>query len=579
MINKIVLKNFEETISTDVLVIGAGGAGLRAAMEASDNNVNVLVVCKGKFTKTGSTFFPLLPGWGIQFLEREGRENTYDYFLKDIIEVGEGMVYPELAKILIEQTPVRVYELEKMGVKFSKVNGDFYNILCCFANVKRKGAIVRDIKNIQDTFQSEVLKRNIKVIENFHIIKILIDDKRKEKRVCGATGIDKDGDLILIKSKAIILATGGGSSIFRHNLNSPELVGDGYELALDVGASLINMEYIQFIYGIFPKKIIFPEKVFMYNPPILNIYKETFVQNYITENSTIDEIINERIQYGPFTSRLISKYFDIAIYSEIRDGRGTGNRTIYIDLRKLKEYINNIVRKFPWIIDWYKWFIKKDVDIQKELIEIALCAHANNGGLYVDVETMSEVSGLFACGEVMGGPHGADRQGGNMMAATQVFGKIAGENAAKYCKNCPRLKVNNGDVLTIINKKIKLNKNCRQDYKTIKNEIQNAVNNELVICRNENGLKKLIDFFDSEIKERISLLRLENNIDLKKYFDLHSMLNTASTIANTALMREESRGSHHREDYPKKNDDKLRKIIKTNRENNRNIYKFIDSPS
>lgn len=580
MNSKKIFTNFREIVLTDVLVIGAGGAGLRAAIEASDNSTDVIVVCKGRFTKTGSTFYSLVPGWGIQFLKEEKDGNTYDYFFEEIIKVGDGMALPELSKILVEQTPERIYELEKMGIKFNKINGDFYDYLSCFSSVKRAAACALDIDNIQETFRKEVIKRDIKVFEKFYVVKIIVKEEGKDKRVCGAIGIDKDGELIFIKSRAVIIATGGGSIVFKHNMNSPELTGDGYELALDAGALLINMEYIQYIYGIVaPKRMHFSEKVFMYNPTVLNDSKEIFIENYIPKNFTIEEIIKKRVEHGPFTSRLISKYYDIAIYSEIRRGKGTKNGAIFIDLSDLPEYIDKIEEEFPATKKWLKWLIGRGVDIKSELLEIALCAHANNGGIYVNSDAMSEVEGLFACGEVMAGPHGADRQGGNMMAATQVFGKIAGESAAKYSKDCTESRIAEKYLISEINEKIKLSKDGSQDYKTIKSKIQNATNKELIICRREKGLRKLIDILEGEISEEISLLKIESGIDIKKYFDLNSMKNTALIVANAALMRKESRGSHHREDYPEKNDSDFRKIIRINRENGKNIYRFVKSPS
>lgn len=569
-----------DEISTDVLVIGAGGAGLRAAMEASDNGSNVLVVCKGKFTRTGSTFFPLVHGWGIQFLEEEKNGNTRDYFLKEILEVGEGMAQPDLVKVLIEQTPERVHDLEGMGIKFNKINGEFYDFLCCLAKIKRPVAAALDLENIQNTFKKEIEKRKVKVLENFNVVKIIVKEAGGKKKISGAIGIDKNGNLVLIKSKAVILACGGGSIIFKHNMNSPELTGDGYGLALDAGASLINMEYIQYIYGIVsPKRVIFSEKVFAYNPPILNINKKTFIEKYIPKNLSLSEIVKKRIEHGPFTSKLISKYYDLGICSEIRNGRGTENQAIYIDLKDLPKHINNIESQFHGAINWYKWIEKKGIDIQRQLIEIALCAHANNGGIDVDIDTASKVDGLFACGEIMGGPHGADRQGGNMMAATQVFGKIAGENASLYSKNKDSVKINADEVLSTVNESVKLSKTGNLTYGMIKKEIQDNVSRELVVCRREKGLKELIDKLEGELIEKTSLLKINRSSDINNYFTLKSLINTASVIANSALLRKESRGSHHREDYPEKNDKEFRKIVRVSREDDKNVYRFISSTS
>lgn len=576
MANQIKFDSFSEELSTEVLVIGAGGAGLRASMEASDNYAKVIVVCEGRFTKTGSTFFHLAPRWGIQFLPDGSSKADSDYFLKEILEVGEGMASPTLAKVLINETPSRVYELEKMGIEFQKVNGNFYDSLCCFARVKRKVAAAVNLENVRNIFEREIKKRSITVIEGLKIIRVLVKDVKSKNVVCGVIGVNSDGDLVLIKCKSIIIATGGGAAIFKNNLNSPELVGDGYELALDAGASLINMEYLQYIYGIVsPKKLLFSEKVINYNPPILNKNRQEFIRKYIPDGLSLEDIVKARVEHGPFTSRLISKYYDIAIYSEIRNGNGTYNNAVYIDLKKLSENISEIEKEFPGVEKWFKWIRIKGIDLEKQLLEIRLCAHACNGGIKVNSETMSEVGGLFACGEVMGGSHGADRQGGNMIAATQVFGKKAGENAAIYSKEVDRIKLDRKKLILEMNNRIKLIKDGNLSYKKLREEIQNIVNQELVICRNEKGLRKVIDYLNSKLSEKISKIKLGNKKDGKNYFTLKSMINTALIIANSALLRRESRGAHHREDYLDKDDKNYRKVIEVKRNIN-NIYRFID---
>ncbi len=443
---------FSESLKTDVVVIGAGAAGIRAAIEASDNAVNVIILSKGRLINSGSTFYKLCQGWGIQLISKEEGRNTYDNFFKEILEVGEGMVLPELAEILITEVPRRVHELEKWGINFHKTNGHFLKFLCCFADIEREVAGALDMENIQNCFRNEVAKRNIKVIDNFKVVKIITGRSLEGKRVRGIAGIDKDGNLMIVESKAVILATGGGSIIFNHNMNSPELTGDGYTLALDAGACLINMEYIQFIYGIIaPKKIHLNDKVIESYSSILNARKERFIEKYIPKDFSINEIIKERVRHGPFTSRLISKYFDFAIYSEIMKGNGTDSDSVYLDLRNLKNEIKKIKKKYPTFGDWFSWLQKRLTFSEEDLIEISLCAHANNGGILVNGKTMTEIIGLFACGEVMAGPHGADREGGNMMASTLVFGKIAGENAANLSKTSSHIKVNKDIVLKEVN--------------------------------------------------------------------------------------------------------------------------------
>ncbi len=571
-------KIINEEIKCDVVIIGAGAAGIRAAIESYNNDASVVILNKGKFGKSGSTFYRIVPGWGIQLLSKGESYDTYDNFLKEIIEVGEGMASQELARILVEETPDRVVDLENMGINFYKIKEKFYKCLCCFASIERECADAFDMENIKNCFTGEIKKRNIKVIDNFNVIKIITNQSKYKKKVTGVIGINFKGNLILVKAKAVILASGGCAFIYRHNLNSYELTGDGYELALDAGASLINMEFIQFIYGIIaPKKFHFFDKVMTYNPPILNCNKEEFIRNYIPEEYTIEEIVKKRIDYGPFTSRFISKYYDIAIYSEIKKGNGTKNNAVYLDFKDFNKHLGQISKSYPTIADWYNWILEKRIISKTNHLEIDLCAHANNGGLLVKEDAMTEVDGLFACGEIMAGPHGADREGGNMMASTQVFGKIAGRNAANFSKFNIFEKIDNAEVLTDLNKKIRINKSGTLGFRQIQEDIQDAVTSELVICRNERGLKWLINKLEEEFYEKIRFLKIENNLELKNYFNLKTMINSAYIIAMASLLRKESRGSHHRSDYPEKDNKKFKKVLKIQRKNNTNIFNFINS--
>jgi len=565
----------DNKISTDVLVIGAGGAGIRAAIEACDNGTEVLIVCKGKFLKNGSTFYNISPGWGIQFLKPEDRNNNYDDFFQEILEVGEGMVFPELARILVEETPQRIFELEKMGVEFYKPNGDFKRVLACFANKKRYDAAVMDIPNIAEIFRREIEKRNIKKIEDFQVIKIVTQEIGGESKVTGALGLDVNGEPVFIEASAIILACGGGSAIYKYNMNSPELVGDGYNISINAGASLINMEYVQFIFGIVsPSKVHFFEKALSYNPPITNPEGMQFIKNYIPENVQFEKVLRKRMKHGPFTSRNISRYLDIAVYSEMRKARTGEDDGVFLDLSEFPEHISKIEKDFPYMKKWLGWLDKKGIDIEKQKLEIALCAHANNGGVFVGPDTMTEVNGLFACGEIMAGPHGADRQGGNMMAATQVFGKISGEEAAKYSKNIGRGKLKNNDLISEITEFIKSNKDKKVNYSDIKKEIQDIIYEELVICRRENGLKKLITYLEGDLRDRSRSIKIRNSSQLKDFFNLDSMINTALFIANAALLRKESRGSHHRMDFTEKNNYMFKKPIEIKKNEDETSYRF-----
>lgn len=552
----------DEEIQCDVAVVGSGGAGIRAAIESFDNNADVILLNKGKFARSGSSCYK---DWGIQMITKEEGANTYDNFLSEILEVGEGMASPKLAKILIEQTPARVKDMQAIGFKFKFSD----KVISCFASIARDDAYAFNTQNIRNSFKNAVIKRNIRVIDDFCVIKIIKRESKDKNKITGLAGIDSEGNLVFIKAKSAILANGGCGEIYRYNYN-PGLTGDGYNMALDVGASLINMEYLQFCWNYFNALTL------LCGLPLINNKRQEFIASYIPKDITLEQVVKKRMTHGPFSSRIVSKYLEIAIHSEIKKGNGTRNDTVYLDLGDFNKNIDKILKSYPSLVDWYKQITSKKLINDNSMIEVYVCAHANNGGLFVNEEAMSEVEGLFACGEVMAGPHGADREGGNMMAATQVFGKIAGENAAKYSKSNSFEKIDKNKVLSDLNKTIKIDKQSSLTFSQIKKEIQDAVYSELVVCRDEKGLKWLINKLEDEFTEKLHSLNIENKREIKNYFTLKSIIDSAHTIANAALLRKESRGSHHRQDYPEKDDKNYRKIIRVKKTDGVNGFEFIN---
>ena len=562
--------SLNEIISTDVLVIGGGAAGIRAAIEANDNGADVLLVVKGKFAKTGSSFFSLVHGWGIQAVFKDTNlDDSTEKHLEEILEAGLGMCDVKLARILVEEAPQRVMDLKRYGIEFKKENGEFVQQVGCFSK-KPRAIAASDMKNIRSTFRNEIIKRNIKVLENTMVFDLLTINNT----CVGALCIKDNGDIIAIKAKSTILATGGASTIFKNNLNSPELTGDGQIMAINAGAELLNMEFIQFIYGIvYPKKLLFAERVLEFCPKIYNRHNELYLEGYLPDSLEYEEVLKDRAKHGPFSSRSISKYFDIATYKEIMKRNCSEHGGVYIDLSAISN--NKKMEKYPFTKDWIRWLFSQGIDPNSQILEIAPHAHAFNGGVRVNERAETKVKGLFAAGEIIGGPHGADRLGGNMMSLTQVFGARAGKYAAIRSKKIKEIPWNEESIkrkYSSITKLTKAKNGIKPDK--IDEEIKRLMWENVAICRNEKGLSKCIEKLEEIGNKYISNIAAGNIKELKQAISVRNKLTLSKIIANSALIRKESRGSHYREDFPDIDNNEFNKCIIVEKEGEKILYKL-----
>jgi len=482
-----------EVIKTDVVVIGGGAAGTRAAIEAYDNGVNVVLIVKGEFARTGSSFSPLR-GWGMQAAFGDASsDDSPEEHLKEILDAGLGMCDVKLARILTKESPQRVADMEKYGIDFERKDGSFVRQVGCFSK-KPRAIVALDIENIRSKFKNEIMKRDIKVLENTMAVDLLTSDKS----CFGALCIKSNGNMICIKAKSTILATGGSSTIFKSNLNSPELTGDGQIMALNAGAELFNIEFIQFIYVAYPVKCPFVERVLEFYPGIYNAHNKLYLVDYLPEGLRYEKVLESRARHGPFSSRSLSKYFDIATYKEIMKGNQSEHGGIYIDLSMVSK---EKIEKYSFVRDWFEWLLAQGIDDFHRL-EISPCAHAFNGGIRINERAETIVEGLFAAGEVIGGPHGADRLGGNMISLTQVFGARAGRYAAIRAKRTSNIswdeEVLNRKCLSI--KKLTEVKNGIKPVE-VDEKIKKLMWNNVAICRTKNRLIYALEEFE-KIEER-----------------------------------------------------------------------------
>ncbi|HBF36169.1 MAG TPA: hypothetical protein DDW50_02485 [Firmicutes bacterium] len=536
-------------LSTDVLVIGAGAAGIRAAIEARKSGVDTIVAAKGCLGFAGSTFCSYSPTWGYQAATAIiDHDDSPEEHLKEIMESACGTADPNLADILVHEAAIRLEDLKKIGLDVDYIDGKPVQEIGCFSH-RPRCFMVTGKSRIRDKFISALKSSGAQIIESLRITDLLVKDE-----VCiGAIGYNST-QIYVIWSKSVILATGGAGNLFIHNFNTSDLIGDGQILALKAGAALMNLEFMQIGFGItYPvEKMLFEGRLLQYGPKFKNTYSEEYLDNYLPVNVSKEDCLKDRAYHMPYSIRDCSMYLDIAAQQEVMAGRGTAHHSIYIDFRNIRS--RDLVST-PVGARCYEGILAKGCDISRELLEMAPHIHAMNGGVCIDEFGATQILGLYAAGEVAAGPHGADRLGGNMMPATQVFGTRAGLYAAKHALQMKlnRRSVNefhdNFDILkswlTAKNKSIGL-------LKQLIHELRLTYWQHLLTVRTEAELVNTLDAI-TNAKKILASSRpgLDGSID--ELYDLSSMILLGQAITEACRFRKESRGSHYRADFPQKN--------------------------
>ncbi len=549
-------KKFSE-LKTDILIIGAGGAGLRAAIEAHDAGANVTIVSKSLLGKAHTVMAE--GGIAASIADVDANDNWKVHFSDTFVE-GVYLGDWKMIEILVKEAPDRVYELEQYGALFDRTpqgkimqrafGGHTYKRLCHIGD--RTGLEI--IRVLED----QVLHREIQILDETTITKLVVDNGR----IIGAIGLEyMTGNFIAISCKSVILASGGCGRIYKTTSNSLESTGDGLALAYDVGCALINMEMVQFhptgmVYPESVKGLLVTEGVRGEGGILLNNKGERFMKRYSPKRMELD------------ARDVVAR----AIYNEILKGNGTEHGGVYLDItHKGAAFIK---KKLPAMYDQFKDFA--DIDITKQKMEVAPTVHYHMGGVKVDAETCAtNIKGLYAAGEVTGGLHGANRLGGNSLADILVFGRRAGIWSAKYALH---LDAGNKEILKaqLQNEIKRINSYLRSDeepsqYNNSKfriyellDTLRQAMNEYVGIIRNAKGLYNSIEVLEN-IKKEIKDIKVSGttkyNRSLLARMELENQLIVAECIIRSAIERKESRGAHFRNDFPKKNKKWLKWII------------------
>jgi succinate dehydrogenase / fumarate reductase flavoprotein subunit len=559
-----------QTIEHDVLVVGAGGAGIRAAIECANQSLSTGIISKSLLGKAHTVMAE--GGIAASLGNVDSRDNWKIHF-RDTMRGGKFLNQWRMAELHAKQAPDRVRELEEWGAVFDRTEKGLINQRNFGGHRYPRLAHVGDRTGLEiiRTLQDFCVHHGISTHMECTGLEIILD----EGKVSGLLAYWREtGRFVLFKTKSIILATGGGGKAWKVTSNSWEYTGDGLGMAYRAGAELMDMEFTQFhptgmVWPPSVKGILVTEGVRGDGGILLNSEGERFMFNYIPEkfaNETADtEEEASRWLDGDREARrppelLTRDVVARAIKKEVEAGRGSPNGGVFLDIasRRPAEFIR---KKLPSMYHQFKELA--EIDITKAPMEVGPTLHYFMGGIRVNNDSQqTNVPGLFACGECAGGMHGANRLGGNSLSDLLVFGKLAGDGAAKYIKTLTgQLNCSNDEVSKIIKAATDiLNRENGGNPYLVHEALQSIMQTFVSIVRTgeelEAGLEKL-EKLKVDINEVSAHASAQYNPGWNEALDLKNLMVTAEAVTRAAQMRKESRGAHTRLDFPGERDEGL----------------------
>ncbi len=530
-------------LSTDVLIVGAGGAGMYAAVAAARSGASVILLDKSLVGRGGATVMAQMT---VAAALGQQEPDHWTIHLEDTLRAGRGLCNEELSALVCEAGPKRILEMESWGTRWAREGAHIKQEMapghsrrrCCYVDFLNTGPAVaatlrRKLSEIPE----------IRRVSNVTVIEILVH----EGRAVGAVALDiNEGELVTFQAKAVILAAGGLTKVYERNSASANMAGEAYAMALGAGAELVDMEFVQF----FPIGHLSPRLVgmdpIMWDPfryklggKLLNGHFEEFVDRY------------GGADFGKYTAtRDVASY---AILKEVEAGRGSPHGGAYLDFRHIAE--RELRAAFGPVIDR---LLKNGIDLNKMPVEVGPMAHYHMGGIRVSTNMESRIKGLYAAGEAVGGANGANRLSGNAITEAFVFGERAGSSAARAVQQT-----------SIAWNQIAVDAHAEPIRELTSRRSKNGVSPAACQTELQNLMWKMVGPFRTGDKlaaalERIKAMRRELpdlsigseepfNLDIQDWLELRAMLATAEMVVTAALARTESRGAHQREDFPDSN--------------------------
>jgi succinate dehydrogenase / fumarate reductase flavoprotein subunit len=563
-----------DTYEHDVLVIGAGGAGLRSAIAVAEAGLNVGVVCKSLLGKAHTV---MAEGGIAGSLANLDKKDSWQVHFKDTMKGGQFLNNWRTVEILAKEAPERVLELEQWGAVFDRTPEGYIMQRPFGGHTYRRLNHVGDRTGLEliRTVQDKAVSVGMKCYMETTMTRLLKDGDR----IVGAFGYHRDtGRFMLIRAKAVVLATGGWGRMYKVTSNSWESTGDGAVLAFNAGAELMGMEMVQF----HPTGMVWPPGVrgllitegvrgeggilrnakgerFMFNPEYTPVnYRGQYARNEEEAARWLDDKDNNR----PPTELLPRDVVARAIYREVLAGRGTEHGGVYLDVTH--RGADFIKRKLPSMYE--QFHALGGVDITKEPMEVYPTIHYTMGGVKAEPETCeTNVPGLYAAGETAAGVHGANRLGGNALCDILVFGKRAGEAAVEYARSKDTGKVDEAELQEEANCLLAAfeSKGTENPY-LLTQELQETMQKGAMIARTEEGLTECLHKV-MELQERAKNIRVDGgrvyNPGWHTSRDVQNMLKVSEIIVRCALERKESRGAQWRTDFPNPDPEWAKKML------------------
>jgi fumarate reductase (CoM/CoB) subunit A len=523
-----------KTIMCDVLVVGAGGAGCRAAIEASTYNLDVIMLSKELLGKAHTAMAE--GGYNVSLGNVDPDDNPETHF-KDTIVGGNYLNNQNLAEILVRDAPQRIFDLEDMGAVFDRTPEGKIAQRPFGKQSWRRTAYASDRtgSEIMVTLIEGVRKSSVRVFDEVFATRLLVTDGK----ISGVCAVDlKYGDYLVFRAKSVVMATGGAGRIFSVTSNAQLDVGDGYGMAYEAGCEMIDMEMIQF----HPTGMVKPESA-----------KGRLVTEAVRGEGGI--LLNNKGER--FMNRYYPEVMELAgrdqvarsIMTEVLEGRGSPDGGVYLSISHLPRSI--IEFRLESMIEQFE---DAGVDIREEPMQVSPTAHHFMGGIKIDENSSTNISGLYASGECTGGVHGGNRLGGNALADTQVYGALSGENAAKYAKKTTHLGVDREEIKTEFERlEAMLNRKEGISPAEARNELTELMWNKVQIFRKEDEMQYAVNELRRIEKDVVPKIKVD--VPVKRFnpgwhqaMEFVHMVTTARMVAEAALMRKGSRGAHYRID-------------------------------
>jgi succinate dehydrogenase / fumarate reductase flavoprotein subunit len=565
-----------ERYKYDVLVIGAGGAGLRAAVEARESGLRVAIICKSLFGKAHTV---MAEGGAAASMGNANSNDNWMVHFRDTMRGGKFLNHFRMAELHAKESPDRIWELEMWGALFDRTKEGKISQRNFGGHEYPRLAHVGDRTGLEliRTMQQKIValqqadkrehgdyESHIKVFAELTITEIL----KENGKIAGAYGYWREsGSEILFEAPAVIIATGGVGKTFKITSNSWEGTGDGHALALKAGANLVDMEFLQF----HPTGMVWPPSVrgilvtesvrgeggiltnnlgerfmFKYIP---DVFKDKYADNEAEADRWYEDQDNNRRPPELLPRDEVAR----AINTEVKAGRGTEHGGVFLDVSK-RISAEIIKKRLPSM--WHQFYELAGVDITKEAMEVGPTCHYVMGGVEVEPDTAAAVGvpGLFAAGEVAGGMHGSNRLGGNSLSDLLVFGRRAGMGAAAYVKQNSTASVSDATAAAAAARiEAPFARTGGENSYSLHAELQEITHNLVGIIRTGTELKEAIEKI-AEIRKRSANVAVSGgrkfNPGFHLAFDLDNMLLVAESTAKSAISREESRGGHTRDDFP-----------------------------